>query len=329
MVARAAVVGAGVIGAGWTARLVLNGVDVAVWDPAPEAAHGVRRTLANARRALAALLDAPLPAEGTLSFAPSLADAVAGADYIQESAPERLDAKRAALAAIEAAAPSEAPVASSTSGFRPSELQTGLARPERVLVAHPFAPVYLLPLVELVASPANDPEIVARAEAFLAGLGMQVLRVRREIDAHIADRLLEAVWREALWLVKDGVATTGEIDDAIRFGFGLRWAQMGLFETYRIAGGEAGMRHFLLQFGPCLLQPWSRLTDVPELTAELAERIVAQTEAQSGGRSVAELERIRDDNLVALMRALKARHWGAGAAVAAMEDRLRQQAQPQ
>ncbi len=142
---------------------------------------------------------------------------------------------------------------------------------------------------------------------------MKPLVVRKEIDAHIADRFLEATWREALWLVKDDVATTEEIDDAIRYGFGLRWAQMGLFETYRLAGGEAGMEHFIAQFGPCLQWPWTKLTDVRELTDELIKKIATQSDAQSGGYSIRELERIRDRNLVGILRALKDRDWGAGA----------------
>ncbi|MEL6960188.1 MAG: thioesterase family protein, partial [Pseudomonadota bacterium] len=143
--------------------------------------------------------------------------------------------------------------------------------------------------------------------------------VRKEIDAHIADRFLEAVWREALWLIRDGVATTEEIDEAIRMGFGLRWAQMGLFETYRIAGGEAGMRHFIEQFGPCLSWPWTKLMDVPELTDELIDAIADQSDAQSGRYSIRELERHRDANLVGMMRALKARDWGAGAVLNAQD----------
>ncbi|MEO1331750.1 MAG: 3-hydroxyacyl-CoA dehydrogenase family protein, partial [Pseudomonadota bacterium] len=144
----------------------------------------------------------------------------------------------------------------------------------------------------------------AKAEATLRTIGMAPLRVRAEIDAHIADRFLEAVWREALWLVKDGIATTEEIDDAIRYGFGLRWAQMGLFETYRIAGGEDGMTHFLQQFGPCLKWPWTKLMDVPDLDAALVDKIARQSEAQSGHHGIRDLERIRDDNLVAILRAL-------------------------
>jgi len=181
------------------------------------------------------------------------------------------------------------------------------------LVTHPFNPVYLLPLVELVPTEANPSTFVERAKALITQIGMYPLVVRKENDAHIADRFLEAVWREALWLVKDGIATTEEIDNAIRYGFGIRWAQMGLFETYRVAGGEAGMKHFMAQFGPALKWPWTKLMDVPEFTEDLVDLIAGQSDAQSGAYSIRELERARDDNLVGMMRALKANDWGAGA----------------
>lgn len=304
----AAIIGGGVIGGGWAARFLLNGWNVIVSDPDPEAERKVGEVLANARRSLPALSDVTVPKEGKLSFAASLADAVADADWIQESAPERLDIKHTIFAEIQKHCRTDALIGSSTSGFKPSELQQGAARLEQIFVAHPFNPVYLLPVIELV----GVSETVERAKEELDGIGMKPLIVRKEIDAHIADRFLEAVWREALWLIKDGVATTQEIDDVIRYGFGMRWAQMGLFETYRIAGGEAGMRHFIAQFGPCLSWPWTKLMDVPELTDELTNMIADQSDAQSGMHSIRELERIRDDNLVAMMRALKGRNWGTG-----------------
>lgn len=309
---KAACIGGGVIGGGWVARFLLNGIDVAVHDPAPEARRVVEEVLANARRARDRLFPARPVREGALSFHADVAGAVRGADYIQESVPERLDLKRSVFAGIEAAAPADAPIGSSTSGFRPSELQAGMAWPGRLFVAHPFNPVYLIPLVEIVGGPDGDAATLDRAEGVLRATGLAPIRLRREIDAHIGDRLLEAVWREALWLVHDDVATTQEIDDVIRYGFGLRWAQMGLFETYRIAGGEAGMKHFIAQFGPALKWPWSRLTDVPEMTDALAGKIAAQSDAQSGARSLRELERIRDDNLVGILRALETNDWGAG-----------------
>ncbi len=308
---KAAIIGGGVIGGGWAARFLLNGWDVAVFDPDPQAERKIAEVLGNARAALPALSDGPMPAEGRLVMAGTLAEAVRGADYVQESVSERLDLKHRVLAQIQQTVPA-VPIGSSTSGFKPSELQQGAANPGGIFVAHPFNPVYLLPLVEVVPSPASDPAVIDRAKDILREIGMFPLHVRKEIDAHIADRFLEAVWREALWLVKDGIATTEEIDEAIRMGFGLRWGQMGLFETYRIAGGEAGMRHFLAQFGPCLTWPWTRLMDVPEFNNELVELIAGQSDAQSGMYGIRELERIRDRNLIGFLRALKERDWGAG-----------------
>lgn len=319
---RAAIIGGGVIGSGWAARFLLNGWDAAVFDPSPDARRQVSAVLDNARRSLPALYDRALPAEGALTWCDSVAAAVADADWIQESVPERLEAKGAVLGEVQRHAPESAVLASSTSGFKPSDLQRGARRPGQILVCHPFNPVYLLPLVEVVPSAATDPAIRDRAVALLQAVGMRPLPIRKEIDAHVADRLLEAAWREALWLVRDGIATTAEIDEAIRCGFGLRWAQMGLFETYRIAGGEAGMRHFIAQFGPALQWRWSRLTDVPELTGDLIDRIAEQSDRQSGAHDVRRLERIRDDNLVAILRALKRNDHGAGRTVAAHERSL-------
>jgi carnitine 3-dehydrogenase len=319
---KAAAIGGGVIGAGWVARLLENGIDVAVYDPAPEAERRLQAVLDNAERAYAKLTLAPRRKKGALSFHPTIAAAVAGAELIVESVPERLDIKQAVYAEVEAAADSRAIIASSTSGILPSDLQAQMAHPERLLVAHPFNPVYLLPLVELVGGTKTTQETVERAKALYSALGMHPLHIRKEIEAFVADRLLEAVWRECLWLVTDGIATTAEIDDAIRYGFGLRWAQMGIFETYRIAGGEAGMRHFMAQFGPCLKWPWTKLTDVPDFTEELVDLVASQSDAQSGTHSIRELERIRDDNLIAILQALKAKDWGAGRALAAYERQL-------
>jgi carnitine 3-dehydrogenase len=323
---KAAIVGGGVIGGGWAARLVQNGIDVAIYDPDPEAERKIGEVVANADRAFAKLTNAPPGRRGALSFAASIEAAVRDADLIQESAPERLALKRKLFAEIEQYAGVDALIGSSTSGLLPSDLQEGLAHPERLFVAHPFNPVYLLPLVEIVGGRQASAETIARARTFYAGLGMKPLVVRKEIDAFIGDRLLEALWREALWLVHDDVATAEEIDDVIRYSFGLRWAQMGTFMVYRIAGGEAGMRHFMNQFGPALSWPWTKLMDVPEFNEALVDKIVAQSDAQAGGFSIRELERIRDDNLVAIMQALRlhdgGKGWGAGELLRQYEERL-------
>ncbi len=318
----AAIIGGGVIGGGWAARFLLNGWDVRVFDPSAEAERQIGEVLDNARVSLPQLADVPMPAEGRLSFAGELAAAVEGVDWIQESVPERLELKHTVFRQIQEYAPATAVLGSSTSGYTPTALQENATNPGQMLVAHPFNPVYLLPLVEVVASAATNVATVDTACDLLTSIGMKPLKVRKEIDAHIADRLLEAVWREGLWLIKDGVATTEELDDAIRYGFGLRWAQMGLFETYRVAGGEAGMAHFIEQFGPCLQWPWTKLTDVPELTDELVHTIASQSDEQSGMYSIRELERIRDDNLVAMMRGLKKTNWGAGRLLNEHDQRL-------
>ena len=309
----AAIIGGGVIGGGWAARFLLNGWAVRVFDPDPDAERKLADVLANARRALPGLGNVALPAEGELSFHSTIAETVAGADWVQESVPERLDLKQKVYAELQQHTPAAAVIGSSTSGYKPSQLQDGFDNAARIVVAHPFNPVYLMPLVEVVTTPVNPPEVIETAKAIITSVGMYPLHLKKEIDAHVADRFLEAVWREALWLVKDGIATTEEIDNAIRYGFGIRWAQMGLFETYRVAGGEAGMKHFLAQFGPCLTWPWTKLMDVPEFNDELVDLIAGQSDAQSGHHSIRELERIRDDNLVGMMRALSANDWGAGA----------------
>ncbi len=314
-----AVIGGGVIGAGWVARFRENGIDTSIYDPAPDAEDKVAAVLKNAERACSKLTNASPANKGDIRFAPTIADAVSDADLIVEAVPEEPSIKSSVYAEVEASAARGALIASSTSGILPSTLQQGMKHPERLLVAHPFNPVYLLPLVELVGGKETAADTITKAGEIYTAIGMRPLHIKKEIEAFVADRLLEAVWRESLWLVKDGIATTEEIDDAIRFGFGLRWAQMGLFETYRLAGGEAGMRHFMAQFGPTLKWPWSKLTDVPEFNDELVELISSQSDAQSGHHSIRELERIRDDNLVAILTALKENNWGAGETLADYE----------
>ncbi len=308
----AGVIGAGVIGSGWIARLVLNGIDVFVFDPSKDAAKNVDKVIHNAERAYKNLLKSPLPKKGALSFFDSVSEVAKSSEIIIEAVPERLSAKQSVYEEIESNASEDLIITSSTSGILPSDLQSEMNHPERLMVAHPFNPVYLLPLVEIVGGKETSKEAINEASAIFSQIGMFPLHIKKEIPAFIADRLLESVWREALWLVNDDVATTEEIDDAIRYGFGLRWAQMGLFETYRLAGGEAGMRHFISQFGPCLEWPWTHLMDVPEFTDELVDKVSNQSDDQSGKHSIDELMQKRDDNLVDFLKVLKENQWGAG-----------------
>lgn len=323
---QAACIGGGVIGGAWAARFVLAGIDTNMYDPHPEAERIVGEVMANAERAYDMLTMAPLPKKGRLTFCKTIEEAVAGADWIQESVPERVELKRNVITQIDAAADPKALIGSSTSGIMPTELQRDMKHPERMFVAHPYNPVYLLPLAELVGGQKTSKAVLEEAKAKLAPIGMKGVIINKEIEAFVGDRLLEAVWREGLWLIKDDICDTETLDDVIRYSFGIRWAQMGMFETYRIAGGEAGMRHFLAQFGPCLSWPWTKLMDVVDLDDALVDKIAGQSDAQSGARGIRELERIRDQNLVGIMQALKAgdegRGWGAGKLLAEFEDYL-------
>ncbi|AHL74240.1 3-hydroxybutyryl-CoA dehydrogenase [Stutzerimonas stutzeri] len=299
-----AAIGTGVIGAGWIARALAHGLDVLAWDPAPGAEAALRARIANAWPALEAQGLAPGASQTRLRLVETIEACVADVDFIQESAPERLELKCELHANISAAARPNVLIASSTSGLLPSEFFADAVNPERCLVGHPFNPVYLLPLVEVVGGEKTAPEAVQTAMGVYESLGMRPLHVRKEVPGFIADRLLEALWREALHLVNDGVATTGEIDDAIRFGAGLRWSFMGTFLTYTLAGGDAGMRHFMAQFGPALQLPWTHL-EAPELTDALIDKVVEGTAEQQGTRSIADLERYRDDCLLAVVAAIR------------------------
>ncbi|WP_459207018.1 L-carnitine dehydrogenase [Pseudomonas sp. MLB6B] len=299
-----AALGSGVIGSGWVARALAHGLDVVAWDPAPGAERALRQRVANAWPALEKQGLTPGAAQSRLTFVDTIEACVRDADFIQESAPERLELKLDLHARISAAAKPDAIIASSTSGLLPSEFYESATHPERCVVGHPFNPVYLLPLVEVVGGRHTAPEAIEAAKTVYTALGMRPLHVRKEVPGFIADRLLEALWREALHLVNDGVASTGEIDDAIRFGAGLRWSFMGTFLTYTLAGGDAGMRHFMQQFGPALQLPWTYLP-APELTERLIDDVVDGTCAQLGERSIAALERYRDDTLLAVLDAVK------------------------
>ena len=327
---KAAAIGGGVIGGAWAARFLLNGIDCKIFDPHPEAQRIVGEVMKNAERAYSLLTDAPLPQQGSLTFVDSVEEAVEDADLIQESVPERLELKQKVHMQIDAAAPESALIGSSTSGLLPTDIQAKMTHPERMFVAHPYNPVYLLPLVEIVGGMQTSDDAIARAHTAFQQVGMKPITIRKEIDAFVGDRLLEAVWREALWLIKDDVCTTEELDNIMRYGFGMRWAQMGLFETYRIAGGEAGMRHFIEQFGPTMSLPWTKLMNVPELDDALINKIASQSDAQSGMHSIRDLERIRDENLVGIMQVLAKGHgekgWGAGKLLKEYEARLKTQA---
>ena len=299
-VRRVGIVGAGVIGGGWALHYLRTGFDVDVYDPAPQARTDLLRMV----EAGWPLLDRMGLRDGAspdrLTFHDTLAAAVAGADLVQENAPEDGPVKRRVLADVDRAARPGVVIASSTSGFAMTMLQADCEHPERCVVGHPFNPPYLIPVVEVVGGSRTDPAAVDWLVRFYASTGKRPLRLSRELPGFVGNRLQEAMWREALHMVAAGEATVEEIDAAIAFGPGLRWALMGPCLTFHLAGGGGGMAHMLDHFGAALEEPWTRL-QAPPLTPELRDRMIEGCLSEADGRSVADLERLRDGFLAELL----------------------------
>lgn len=299
---RVAVLGAGTIGAGWTALFLAGGLEVQVFDPAPGTEGRVRRFVERAWPALERLGLTRDGDPGRFELRNDPANAVAGAVFVQESGPEDLAAKRALVEAIEPALATDAIVASSTSGIMPSDLQAGRSGPGRYLVGHPFNPPHLIPLVEVVPGQLTDPAVVERAMAVYAGLGKRPIRVEKELPGHVANRMQAALLREAIHLALEGVASLEDIDAAIWSGPGLRWALMGPHLQHHLAGGEGGYRHLLDHIGPGIEAWWNSLGR-PALTPDVKDRLVALLEA-SDPPPIPDLVAERDRLLTALLELL-------------------------
>ncbi|MCL6281357.1 3-hydroxyacyl-CoA dehydrogenase NAD-binding domain-containing protein [Streptomyces albidoflavus] len=300
-VRRVACVGAGVIGGGWVAHFLARGYDVTAWDPAPDAAQKLRRLVDAAWPALTSLGLAEGASPDRLTVTETLEQAVADAEFVQESAPEKLDLKRDLLTRLDTATPPGVVIASSTSGYPMTDMQTTAADPSRLVVGHPFNPPYLIPLVEVVRGEHTDPAAVAWATRFYQTAGKSVITMNNEVPGFIANRLQEALWREALHMVANGEATVRDIDLSITEGPGLRWAVMGPMLTFALAGGEGGMAHMLDHFGPSLKSPWTRL-EAPELDKELYDAVVAGCDEAADGRSIADLVAERDKGVIDVLR---------------------------
>ena len=304
--------GTGVIGAGWAARALHTGINVVASDIDPKMEDWINEAVENALPSLRSLTEGiSLPSKGKLTFTTDPISMSQQVDFIQENIPEVLDIKRKSLKSIAEVTNKEIIISSSTSGFMPTELQQGMPFPERFIVGHPFNPVYLCPLVEIVGGKETSDKVKNIAKNFYEAMGMHTLMLRKEVPGHISDRLQEAMWREILHALNDDIATTGELDESIVYGPGLRWSIMGMNQIYMIAGGKGGARHFIEQFGPALKWPWSHLK-APELSNEIIDRFVEGVEAQSQGKSIREMEKIRDECLVAIQKVLSKHNMGAG-----------------
>jgi carnitine 3-dehydrogenase len=296
-------IGAGVIGGGWVAYFLARGYRVVAWDPAEDAEARLRHVVGAAWPALTELGLAEGASIDHLIVESDLAAACGQAEFVQESAPEDLDLKRTLLAGIDAATPVDVVISSSTSGYPMSEMQTKCAHPERTVVGHPFNPPYLIPLVEVVGGTATSPEAVAWASDFFRYAGKSVITMDREVPGFIANRLQEALWREALHMVAAGEATVEQIDLSITDGPGLRWPIHGPMLTFHLAGGQGGMAHMLDHFGPSLQAPWTRLV-AAELTPELRDAVVDGCDREADGRTIDDLVAERDRGVIAILRAL-------------------------
>ena len=300
--------GTGVIGAGWAARALHTGINVVASDIDPKMEDWINEAVENALPSLQSLTEGiTLPPKGKLTFTTDPISMSQQVEFIQENIPEVLEIKRKSLKSIAEVTNKEIIISSSTSGFMPTELQQGMTFPERFIVGHPFNPVYLCPLVEIVGGKETSDKVKNIAKIFYESMGMHTLMLQKEVPGHISDRLQEAMWREILHALNDDIATTGELDESIVYGPGLRWSIMGMNQIYMIAGGKGGARHF----GPALKWPWSHLK-APELSNEIIDRFVEGVEAQSQGKSIREMEKIRDECLVAIQKVLSKHNMGAG-----------------
>ncbi len=290
-----AVVGCGTVGASWAALFTAHSFDVAAYDPSPGAEDRLRTFVDHARAQLAEL---GIHGKGGLRFTPDLEDAVRAADFVQENAPENESLKRTMLAEIEALTSDDAIVASSTSALLRSSIVADCKHPHRFIVAHPFNPPHLVPLVELVG---DDSEVVGRAAEFYRALGRRPVILRREMPGHIANRLASALYREAVFLVEQGVASVADIDAALCNGPGLRWAVMGPHMTYHLGGGAGGIEHYLSHLGASQVRRWESL-GTPALTPEVQAKIIEGVAEEAGGRSIRELEERRDRALLDMLK---------------------------
>ena len=297
---RIAIIGTGVIGASWTALFLAKGIDVAATDVAPGAEARLNEFLAAAKpqlESLGAVVDRP----GQLSFHADLAQALKGADLVQENGPERLDFKRTLYEQLDTLLDGDVIIASSSSGLTMSAIQTACKRhPERCVIGHPFNPPHLIPLVELVGGSLTSEDTIDRLAGFYTSLGKRTIRLNKEVPGHVANRLQAALWREVVHLVSEGVVSVADADTAVCWGPGLRWGVMGPTQLFHLGGGQGGIEHFFDQFTGPMTAWWSVLGN-PTITPELRRIVVDGVMAQARGRSIDQLAADRDAMLMGLL----------------------------
>ena len=304
---RVAIVGTGVIGASWAALFLAKGMDVVATDIAPGAEEKLRKYVDDAWPALTTLGIAKEASRSRLTFNPDLNAAVTGVGLVQENGPERLDFKSTLYKQLDELLPANVIIASSSSGLTMSQIQEACpSHPERCVIGHPFNPPHLIPLVEIVGGMKTSEDTIQRAEAFYTAMGKRTIRLHKEVPGHVANRLQAALWREIVYLISEGVVNVADADTAVCWGPGLRWGVMGPTLLFHLAGGQGGIEHFFDQFtGP--MTAWWNVLGTPEITPEVRRVVTEGVLMESGGRSLDELAKERDEVLLGLL-ALRAKH---------------------
>ena len=299
-----AVIGTGVIGAGWIIRFLFNKKKIKVYDPQLNQKKFLLDEIKRVQPILKRFYKEKINLSKQLVFCDSIQEAVDNADFIQENVPENEMLKIKIISDISKYSKLDSIISSSSSGLLPTKLQSKCINPKRLIIGHPFNPVYLLPLVELVPGNKTDKKFINQAKNFYSKIGMKTLTLKKELPGYLSDRLQESMWRESLHIINDGFASTKDLDDAIIYGPGLRWSLMGTFLTFHLAGGKMGMEHMLQQFGPALKLPWTKLK-APILSKSLKKKIIDGTKIQSKNKSIKNLSNLRDNFLIDLQKLLE------------------------
>lgn len=302
-----AVIGSGVIGGGWVAAFLGHGCAVHLYDPAPGSENA---TLDHVAKSWPQMVHLGLAQpdddwRSRFRYCKSLEEAVQGADFVQESTPERVAIKKKLFQEFDCIAPTDVIIASSTSSLPITDLQAGLPTAARFVLGHPFNPVHLIPLVEVGAGDHTDPVAADLAQAFYASMGKKPIRLQKEIYGHIANRLTSAMFREAVRLVNEGYACVADVDDAIRYGPALKWAIQGQFTTFHTSGGAGGLADFLPKFAPGIIHRWQTMNDPDLADPMVQEKLVAQMEAAAGNQSLDDIVQRQDETLMKLLSILK------------------------